>query len=236
VFCNIYSTFLQRAYDQIIHDVALQNLPVIFCLDRAGLVGEDGATHHGIFDIAYLRCIPNLLIYAPLNEKALRNIMFTAQLGLNHPIAIRYPRGRGITVGWQNPFEKIEIGKAECLKSGSRIAVLSTGTIGHNVTEAIHQLSNPEEVAHFNFGFIKPLDTNLLHAIMTDYMKIITVEEGVIKGGFGGAVVEFAAENNYQTPIKILGIPDQFIEHGSILELQEICGIDVKSLIDAIKD
>jgi 1-deoxy-D-xylulose-5-phosphate synthase len=236
VFCNIYSTFLQRAYDQIIHDVALQNLPVIFCLDRAGLVGEDGATHHGVFDIAYLRCIPNLLIYAPLNEKALRNIMFTAQLGLNHPIAIRYPRGRGITVGWQNPFEKIEIGKAECLKSGSRIAVLSTGTIGHNVTEAIHQLSNPEEVAHFNFGFIKPLDTNLLHAIMTDYMKIITVEEGVIKGGFGGAVVEFAAENNYQTPIKILGIPDQFIEHGSILELQEICGIDVKSLIDAIKD
>lgn len=236
VFCNIYSTFLQRAYDQIIHDVALQNLPVIFCLDRAGLVGEDGATHHGVFDIAYLRCIPNLLIYAPLNEKALRNIMFTAQLGLNHPIAIRYPRGRGITVGWQNPFEKIEIGKAECLKSGSRIAVLSTGTIGHNVTEAIHQLSNPEEVAHFNFGFIKPLDTNLLHAIMTDYMKIITVEEGVIKGGFGGAVVEFAAENNYQTPIKILGIPDQFIEHGSIVELQEICGIDVKSLLDAIKD
>ena len=235
VFCNIYSTFLQRAYDQIIHDVALQNLPVIFCLDRAGLVGEDGATHHGVFDIAYLRCIPNMIVYAPLNEMALRNILYTAQLGLKNPIAIRYPRGRGVTVDWQKPFEKVSIGKANCIKAGSKIAVLSTGTIGNNVIEAINQIENPNDIAHYDFAFIKPLDEPLLHNIFTTFQKIITVEDGVIQGGFGSALIEFGVENNYNVPIKTLGIPDQFIEHGSIAELQKICGIDIESIISILK-
>ena len=234
VFCNVYSTFLQRAYDQIIHDVAIQNLPVIFCLDRAGLVGEDGATHHGVFDLAYLRCIPNLIIYAPLNEIALRNILFTAQLGLDHPIAVRYPRGRGVTIDWQLPFETVEIGKAICLKSGSKTAVLSTGTIGENVTQAIHLLPIVDQIAHFSFGFVKPLDETLLHEIFATYTKILTVEDGVIKGGFGSAIVEFAAENNYKLPIRTLGTPDQFIEQGSIAELQKICGLDPTSIAKSI--
>ncbi len=234
VFCNVYSTFLQRAYDQIIHDVAIQNLPVIFCLDRAGLVGEDGATHHGVFDLAYLRCIPNLIIYAPLNEIALRNILFTAQLGLDHPIAVRYPRGRGVTIDWQLPFETVEIGKAVCLKSGSKTAVLSTGTIGENVTQAIHLLPIVDQIAHFSFGFVKPLDETLLHEIFATYTKILTVEDGVIKGGFGSAIVEFAAENNYKLPIRTLGTPDQFIEQGSIAELQKICGLDPTSIAKSI--
>lgn len=234
VFCNVYSTFLQRAYDQIIHDVAIQNLPVIFCLDRAGLVGEDGATHHGVFDLAYLRCIPNLIIYAPFNEISLRNILFTAQLGLDHPIAIRYPRGRGVTIDWQLPFETVEIGKAVCLKSGSKTAVLSTGTIGENVTQAINLLPIVDQIAHFSFGFIKPLDETLLHEIFATYTKILTVEDGVIKGGFGSAIVEFAAENNYKLPIITLGTPDQFIEQGSIAELQKICGLDPTSIARTI--
>ncbi len=231
VFCNIYSTFLQRAYDQIIHDVALQNLPVIFCLDRAGLVGEDGATHHGVFDLAYLRCIPNMIVYAPLNEKALRNILYTAQLGLKHPIAIRYPRGRGVIVDWRKPFEKVSIGDANCIKAGSKIAVLSTGTIGNNVIEALNQVENPIEIAHYDFAFIKPLDEPLLHTIFNTFQKIITLEDGVIQGGFGSAIISFASENKYAIPITTLGIPDQFIEHGSIAELQKICGIDVESIV-----
>jgi len=234
VFCNIYSTFLQRAYDQIIHDVAIQNLPVIFCLDRAGLVGEDGATHHGVFDLAYLRCIPNLIVYAPLNEITLRNILYTAQLGLKHPIAIRYPRGRGVTVDWQQPFEEIELGKAQCLKEGNKIAILSTGSIGNNVIEAIDKIDQSENIAHYSFGFVKPLDTSLLHAVFSTFEKVITLEDGIIKGGFGSAIVEFAAENNYKIPIKTLGIPDQFMEHGSIAELQKICGIDVESIVSLL--
>ncbi|MBL0014490.1 MAG: 1-deoxy-D-xylulose-5-phosphate synthase [Flavobacterium sp.] len=234
VFCNIYSTFLQRAYDQIIHDVAIQNLPVIFCLDRAGLVGEDGATHHGVFDLAYLRCIPNLIVYAPLNEITLRNILYTAQLGLKHPIAIRYPRGRGVTVDWQQPFEEIELGKAQCLKEGNKIAILSTGSIGNNVIEAIDKIDQSENIAHYSFGFVKPLDTSLLHAVFSTFEKAITIEDGIIKGGFGSAIVEFAAENNYKIPIKTLGIPDQFMEHGSIAELQKICGIDVESIVSLL--
>ncbi len=232
VFCNIYSTFLQRAYDQVIHDVALQNLPVIFCLDRAGLVGEDGATHHGVFDLAYLRCIPNLIIYAPKDEIDFRNILFTASLGLEHPIAIRYPRGRGISVNWQKPFHKIEIGKAHELKEGTKSAVLSTGFIGNNVALALNKISNSDAIAHYDFGFVKPLDESLLHKIFTSFEKIITIEDGVIKGGFGSAIVEFATENNYTTPIKTLGIPDVFIEHGRIEELQKICGIDVDSILE----
>lgn len=230
VFCNIYSTFLQRAYDQVIHDVALQNLPVIFCLDRAGLVGEDGATHHGVFDLAYLRCIPNMIVYAPLNEMALRNILYTAQLGLTHPIAIRYPRGRGVIVDWQKPYKKIEIGKANYIKEGTKIAVLSNGSIGNNVILALAKMNNPETIAHYDFAFVKPLDENSLHDIFNEFETIITIEDGVIKGGFGSAVLEFASQSNYTTPIKTLGIPDEFIEHGTVEELQQYCKIDVISL------
>ena len=230
VFCNIYSTFLQRAYDQVIHDVALQNLPVIFCLDRAGLVGEDGATHHGVFDLAYLRCIPNMIVYSPLNEIALRNILYTAQLGLNHPIAIRYPRGRGQIVDWQKPYEKIEIGKANCLKEGTKVAVLSNGTIGNNVTMALAQIDQAEKFAHYDFPFVKPLDEKLLHTIFKSFKNIITVEDGVAKGGFGTTIVEFASNNNYNSSIKTLGIPDEFIEQGTVDELQHYCKIDVSGL------
>ena len=236
VYCNIYSTFLQRAYDQVIHDVALQDLPVIFCLDRAGLVGEDGATHHGVFDLAYLRCIPNMIIYAPLNEVALRNILYTVQLKLNHPIAIRYPRGRGTIVNWQQPYNEIVIGKAECLKTGSETAILSNGTIGNNVIQALSNCKNPESIAHYDFSFVKPLDEKLLHHILATFKIIITVEDGAVKGGFGSAITEFAATHNYTIQIQTLGIPDFFIEHGTVEELQAICGIDVNSLEKLIKN
>jgi 1-deoxy-D-xylulose-5-phosphate synthase len=234
VYCNIYSTFLQRAYDQVIHDVALQNLPVIFCLDRAGLVGEDGATHHGIFDLAYLRCIPNMIIYAPLNEIDLQNILYTAQLGLPHPIAIRYPRGRGVTNDWEKlylgKYDIIEIGKAKLLKNGSKVAILSTGTIGNNVTLALAKIQHPENFAHYNFSFVKPLDEKELHTIFDQFENIITIEDGVVKGGFGSAILEFAATHNYTSKIQLLGIPDTFIEQGSIDELQQFCKISVDSL------
>jgi len=230
VFCNIYSTFLQRAYDQVIHDVALQNLPVIFCLDRSGLVGEDGATHHGVFDLAYLRCIPNLIVFSPLNEIALRNILYTAQLGLNHPIAIRYPRGRGQITDWQKPYKKIEIGKANYRKEGTITAVLSNGTIGNNVIFALANLNNPSTIAHYDFAFVKPLDEELLHSIFNEFENIITIEDGVIKGGFGTSILEFASQNKYAIPIKTLGIPDEFIEQGTIEQQQYYCKIDVRSL------
>ena len=225
-FCNIYSTFLQRAYDQIIHDVAIQKLPVIFCLDRAGLVGEDGATHHGVFDLSYLRCIPNLIIFAPRNEIELRNIMYTAQLGLEQPIAIRYPRGRGVTVDWKQPFSKIEIGEGIRLKKGENKAVLSIGTIAKNITEAIKNLN----VSHYDMRFVKPLDEKLLHTIFKCYDRIITIEDNAIKGGFGSAILEFASENNYNNTIKTIGIPDDFIEHASINELHKVVKLDFNSL------
>ena len=234
-FCNIYSTFLQRAYDQVIHDVATQNLPVIFCLDRAGLVGEDGATHHGVFDLAYLRCIPNMIIFAPRNEVELRNIMYTAQLGLDHPVAIRYPRGRGITLDWQQPFEAIEIGKGQCLQKGKDLAVLSIGTIAKNVTDAISLIDNNFSIAHYDLRFVKPLDEKLLHSVFQKFDKIITIEDGTINGGFGSAVLEFASANNYTNTIKILGIPDTFIHHGSVEELQQLCKIDTTSILNEIK-
>ena len=230
VFCNIYSTFLQRAYDQVIHDVALQNLPVVFCLDRAGLVGEDGATHHGVFDLAYLRCIPNMIIYAPRNEIELQHILYTAQLGLENPIAIRYPRGRGQFVDWKRTYEKIEIGQAKCLKKGTQVAVLSNGTIGNNVSLALEKSNNSKIIAHYDFPFVKPLDVNMLHGIFSEFETIITIEDGAVKGGFGSAVLEFAAQNEYLSKIQILGIPDVFIEQGTVAELQQYCKIDVKSL------
>lgn len=236
VYCNIYSTFLQRAYDQIIHDVALQNLPVIFCLDRAGLVGEDGATHHGVFDLAYLRCIPNLIIYAPRNEIELQNILYTAQLGLENPIAIRYPRGRGVINNWQEnyrgKYQKITIGASSCLVTGDKVAVLSTGTIAQNVSLALEQITNENKIAHYDFPFVKPLDENTLHIIFKTFSTVITIEDGTVIGGFGSAVTEFAAANHYTSNITILGIPDEFIEHGTVNELQQFCKIDVKSLTE----
>ena len=231
VFCNIYSTFLQRAYDQLIHDVALQNLPVIFCLDRAGFVGEDGATHHGIFDIAYLNCIPNMIIAAPLDEIELRNLMFTASEGLQHPIAIRYPRGRGETTHWQQPFEKISIGKSKMLQKGSKVAVVSTGTIGTNATKAFAQLENKTLFSHYHFPFIKPLDSASISQIIDAHEIIITLEEGVLKGGFGQQINTIVASQNKKLAIINLGIPDTFIEHGTVLEQQQFCNLDVSSLI-----
>ncbi|WP_299015432.1 1-deoxy-D-xylulose-5-phosphate synthase [uncultured Polaribacter sp.] len=235
-FCNIYSTFLQRAYDQVIHDVALQNLPVIFCLDRAGLVGEDGATHHGVFDIAYLRCIPNLIIFAPRNEIELRNILYTAQLGLKKPIAIRYPRGYGSLIEWELPFEKIEIGKGIQLKKGEDIAVLSIGTMAKNVKEAIGLSTKQKDIAHFDLRFIKPLDERLLHTIFKNYKTIFTIEDGVINGGFGSAILEFASDNNYTNKVNTLGVPNYFIEHGTVKELQNIVKLDAKSLADIFSE
>ena len=231
VFCNIYSTFLQRAYDQVIHDVALQNLPVIFCLDRAGLVGEDGATHHGVFDIAYLNCIPNLLIAAPKDEIELRNLLFTASEGLNHPIAIRYPRGRGENVHWQQPFEKIEVGKITQLQKGTKVAILSTGTIGNNVTKALAETENSSLFSHYHFPFVKPLDIKEISKIIVSYDYIITIEEGVITGGFGEQINSIMIRQNLQKPLKNLGIPDFFVEHGTVFELQQLCKIDVIHLI-----
>ena len=226
-FCNIYSTFIQRAYDQIIHDVALQNLPVVFCIDRAGLVGEDGATHHGVFDLAYMRAIPNMIVFAPRNEVELRNILYTSQLGLNQPIAIRYPRGRGVLFDWKKPFEIIEIGTGVCLRDGKDIAILSIGTIGNNVTKALEEFPS---VAHYDMRFSKPLDENLLHSICADFKHIITLEDGVEKGGFGSAILEFMGKHNYKNKVKVLGIQDHFVEHGTIEELQKKNGIDISSI------
>ncbi len=229
-FCNIYSTFLQRAYDQVIHDVALQQLPVIFCLDRAGLVGQDGATHHGVYDIAYLRCIPNMIIFAPMNELELRNIMYTAQLGLDGPIAIRYPRGRGVLKNWEQPFQKITIGSAEELKKGTKIAVLSLGHIGNSMGELLKEFDTPEKIGHYNMRFVKPLDEKMLARVFNEYEYIVTIEDGSKIGGMGSAVLEYANKIGSNKKIKIFGIDDAFIEHGTVEELQALCYIDVLSL------
>ena len=231
-FCNIYSTFLQRAYDQIIHDVALQNLPVIFCIDRAGLVGEDGASHHGVFDLAYLRCIPNLIIVAPRNEMELRNIMYTAQKGLQHPIAIRYPRGRGVTPDWKSAFDAIKIGTGIQLEQGDDLAILSVGAISSTVSKAIEGLN----CAHYDMRFVKPLDAPLLHTVFKTYSTLITIEEGVISGGFGSAILEFAATHNYKNDVILKGIPDEFIEHGAVNTLYETLELDQFHLKQFISD
>ena len=225
-FCNIYSTFLQRAYDQVIHDVALQNLPVIFCLDRAGLVGEDGATHHGVFDLAYLNCIPNLVVFAPRDAVALRNMMYTVQLGLDFPIAIRYPRGRGHLINWKQPFKAIEIGKGECLKQGKDVAILSIGTMAKNVEDAITNLG----VSHYDMAFVKPLDEALLHKIFKTYQAVVTIEDGTVVGGFGSNILAFANSNGYKQHIEVLGIADKFIEHGSVHQLQQLQHLDSVSI------
>jgi 1-deoxy-D-xylulose-5-phosphate synthase len=234
VYCNIYSTFLQRSYDQVIHDVCLQKLPVIFCLDRAGLVGEDGATHHGIFDIAYLRCIPNLIIFAPRNEIELRNILYTAQRTLKDPIAIRYPRGRGTIIDWKQPFTEIEIGKGEVLKTGGSMAILTIGTMASNALSAIAELPFDKEVACYDMRFVKPLDEKLLHRILKKHSIIITVEDGVIHGGFGSDIAEFLVKHNYKNQIEILGIPDEFPEHGTVEQLQNWAGISSEKITKTI--
>ncbi|AZQ59525.1 1-deoxy-D-xylulose-5-phosphate synthase [Maribacter sp. MJ134] len=229
-FCNIYSTFLQRAYDQLIHDVALQNLPVIFCLDRAGIVGQDGPTHHGVFDVAYLRCIPNLIICAPMNEIQLRNIMYTTQLGLQKPIAIRYPRGKGRLEHWKRPMVKMEIGTSFELKKGNKIALLSTGPVGNMITDIIEEFDSKDMIGHYNFPFVKPLDQKRLAHLLASYEHIITIEDGSSIGGFGSAVVEFANENDITKNIKIFGVPDEFIPHGTVEELYKLAGIDKETI------
>lgn len=232
-FCNIYSTFMQRAYDQVVHDVAIQKLPVIFCLDRGGLVGEDGPTHHGVFDIAYMRSIPNMIVSAPMDEIELRNLMYTAQLNeIKQPFSIRYPRGCGIIPDWQKEFEKIEIGSGRKLSDGKDIALLTIGKTGIFAQQAVDILANEHlSVAHYDMRFVKPLDTELLTEIMQDFDQIVTIEDGAIQGGFGSAILEFMAENNYTNKIKILGIPDKFIEHGTPGELYKECGIDTDGIV-----
>ena len=220
-YCIVYSTFLQRAYDQLIHDVALQNLPVVFCIDRAGLVGEDGATHHGVFDMAFLRPIPNLIIASPRNATELRQLLYTAQLSLPHPIAIRYPRGRCSQTDWAQPFQALPIGKGCQLKEGTKVAVLSIGTIADLVAEQIRQSEAPEQYAHYDMRFLKPIDEALLHYVFTHYQKVVTIEEGST-GGLGSAVSEFAVANNYTTPLKIITLPDVFIPHGSVAALRKL--------------
>lgn len=238
-FCTIYSTFLQRAYDQIIHDVAIQNLPVIFCLDRAGIVGQDGATHHGVYDMAYLRYIPNMVIFAPMNETELRNIMYTAQRGLHHPIAIRYPRGRGVQIAWKKPFEEIEIPSSRELRKGSKIAILSIGHIGNTVSEVIAEFNNGQ-IGHYDMRFVKPLDKKRLYTIFEDFEHVLTIEDGCKAGGFGSAVLEFANETGYAEKVTIIGIDDGFVEHGTVEELHRLAKIDglflsnrIKGLLDA---
>lgn len=236
-FCNIYSSFMQRAYDNVIHDVALQNLHVIFCLDRAGLVGSDGATHHGLFDLAYMRCIPHLTISAPRNEIELRNLMFTAQQPQVGPFVIRYPRGKGTIVDWRQPMQLVEIAKGEQLKEGTDLAILTIGTMATPASKAIEQIENEQKVsiAHYDLRFLKPLDETMLHQIASKYKKIITIEDGVITGGFGSAVLEFLSDNNYSTQVLRHGIPDSFIEHGTPEELYHMLELDAEGIAKRIE-
>lgn len=236
-FCVVYSTFLQRAYDQLIHDIALQKLPVVICIDRAGLVGEDGATHHGAFDLAYLRCIPNITIAAPMNAAELRNLMYSAQLNAEGPVAIRYPRGKAPDSNWEQPFTAIEGGKGRCLREGKKLAVISLGHPGNFVEKALDSLQNEGVLAaHFDLRFLKPLDESLLHQAFGNYKTIVTVEDGVINGGMGSALLEWAMENNYKNKVIRLGIPDQFIAHGSPAKLQQECGFDAESIRKVLLD
>ncbi|MBO9152573.1 1-deoxy-D-xylulose-5-phosphate synthase [Chitinophaga sp. GCM10012297] len=238
VFCNIYSSFMQRAYDQVVHDVAIQNLPVIFCLDRAGLVGEDGATHHGVYDIPYMRCIPNMIVSAPMNEEELRNLMYTAQLPSNKsPFVIRYPRGEGVMPDWRRPFAEIKVGTGRKIQDGRDVAILSIGHPGNFVTEAMKELmTDGLQPAHYDMRFVKPLDTDMLHDIFQRYDRVITVEDGALQGGFGSAVLEFMADNDYKAEIKRLGIPDRLIEHGKPVELQREAGYDAIAIASAVRE
>lgn len=234
-FCNIYSAFAQRSYDNIIHDVAILDLPVVLCLDRAGLVGEDGATHHGAFDMAALRPVPNLTISAPMNEHELRRLMFTAQLPGKGAFVIRYPRGRGLLVDWRCPLEEVEVGKGRKLSEGDDIAILSIGTVGNNVQKAICNLNVKKSVAHYDMRFLKPLDEDILHEVGKKFRNVITVEDGVRNGGMGSAVMEWFADHDYDVRVKRLGLPDYFVEHGTVAQLQHIVGIDVDGIVQALE-
>ncbi|MDN3658523.1 1-deoxy-D-xylulose-5-phosphate synthase [Ferruginibacter paludis] len=238
VFCNIYSSFMQRAYDMVVHDVAIQKLPVVFCLDRAGLVGEDGATHHGCYDIAYMRCIPNMIISAPMNEKELRNLMYTSQLTTTtNPFVIRYPRGEGTMPEWKTPFEEIQIGKGRKLRDGQDVAILSFGHPGNFAAAAIRDVKaegiNP---AHYDMRFVKPIDEELLHEVFSKFNKIITIEDGTVVGGFGSAVLEFMNGNGYKADVKIMGIPDRLVEHGSVKQLYDEIGLDANAIAATLRE
>jgi 1-deoxy-D-xylulose-5-phosphate synthase len=239
-FCNIYSAFAQRAYDNIIHDVALLGLHVVFCFDRAGLVGEDGPTHHGAFDLAALRPIPNLTIASPMDEHELRRLMYTAQLPDKGPFVIRYPRGGGVLKDWRCPLEEIKVGTGRKLRDGSELAVLSIGPIGNEVTKAISQfsiLNSQFSIAHYDMRFLKPLDEDILHEVGRRFSRVITVENGVRNGGLGSAVMEWLSDHGYTTHVVRLGLPDdQFVEHGTVSELQHIVGIDAESIKSKIEN
>jgi 1-deoxy-D-xylulose-5-phosphate synthase len=231
-FCNIYSSFMQRAYDQVVHDVCIQNLPVNFCLDRAGFAGADGPTHHGAYDVAYFRCLPNMIVASPMNEEELRNLMFTAQLPrTEQAFSIRYPRGQGVMPQWKTAFKEIEIGTGRKIREGNELAVLSFGHIGNYVVEVCEKLSKQDlQIAHYDLRFAKPLDKNLLHEVFSSFKKVLTVEDGCVEGGIGSAVLEFMADNNYQCEVKRLGIPDRIVEHGEQLELHKECGFDPEGI------
>lgn len=232
-FCNIYSSFMQRAYDQVVHDVAIQNLNVVLCLDRGGLVGADGPTHHGTYDLAYFRCIPNMTVSSPMNEEELRNLMYTAQLPDKGPFSIRYPRGNGVMQNWKTPFKEIPVGKGRKVKHGEDIAILAIGPIGNLALEAAEKLENEGiSAAMYDMRFVKPIDEALLHEVFTKFSKVITVEDGCIQGGMGSAVIEFAADNDYKASVKRLGVPDRYIEHGSQKELYKECGYDTEAIME----
>ena len=232
-FCNIYSTFMQRAYDQVVHDVCIQNLHVVFCLDRAGVAGADGPTHHGAYDIAYMRCLPNMILAAPMNEQELRNMMYTAQSENTGPFTIRYPRGNGVMPEWKTAFEKLPIGKGRILKNGSEIAILSFGTVGNHVVQACDELElEGISAAHYDMRFAKPLDEALLHSVFKQFGKVITVEDGCLQGGFGSAILEFMSDNGYSARVMRLGIPDRVIEHGEQWELYNECGYDAAAIAE----
>lgn len=239
VYCNIYSTFMQRAYDQVIHDVCMQDLPVIFCLDRAGFAGADGPTHHGAYDVAYMRCIPNMVVASPMNEQELRNMMYTFQLSefqdTKQSVTIRYPRGAGVMVDWKKPFEAMEIGKGRKIKEGNDIAVISLGHIGNYVTEAL-ALVPDFSVAHYDIRFVKPLDEAMLHEVFNRFKRVITVEDGCIQGGMGSAVLEFMIDHGYTSQVKRLGIPDRYVEHGEQIELHRECGFDPTGIAQTIRE
>jgi 1-deoxy-D-xylulose-5-phosphate synthase len=235
-FCNIYSSFMQRAYDQVLHDVALQNLNVVFCLDRGGLVGADGATHHGAYDLAYMRCIPNLVVSAPMNESELRNLMYTAQQENMGPFSIRYPRGNGVMTEWKTAMKSIKVGTGRKITNGDDVAILTIGHPGNYAQKAINQLKElGVSVAHYDMRFVKPIDEVMLHEVFSKFSKVITVEDGSIMGGFGSAVIEFMVDNKYSAEVVRLGIPDRYIHHGTVEQLQAECGFDTDGIVSTVK-
>jgi 1-deoxy-D-xylulose-5-phosphate synthase len=235
-FCNIYSSFMQRAFDQVLHDVALQNLNVVFCLDRGGLVGADGATHHGAYDLAYMRCIPNMVVSAPMNEEELRNLMFTAQLKDQGPFSIRYPRGNGVMTDWKTPLKEIRIGEGRKVSVGEDVAILTIGHPGNFAQEAIQELKESSiSVAHYDMRFVKPIDEVMLHEVFSKFKHVITIEDGCLMGGFGSAVIEFMVDQKYQAEVVRLGIPDEYVHHGTQEELWSDCGFDAPAIVKAVK-